>query len=850
MKLLDTLSQVVTDVVKCPPEYAVLSLAASSTFSQQIQPDSPLVSSVGERLTRQHNDADSCSPTHHGCRKARAHNIRHLWVSALCVDHLSSAEISEAVTSSFSRIYSAAVCIVHLRDLVPAETPWSVSGVDAEVPPPDLEEALSRCCWFRGIWAVLELIASRRVEFFDQEWNLRLVKSAATPKGWLEMLSRVSGIDIAVLNSRDRLFDISLGRRLSWACGRSASRPEDVAYALAGICGVGGHLTPRYGEGGRAAFLRLQEKILKTTTDMSILAWKRASADENAERNDRVQIFSGILADSPDDFRHFLLHPAAASPFESQCEITSNNRGLCLRAPLVRDQRDPGNSNAVLVLNKSWRSREGSDLVCIALQEIEPGLFVRSSARNLVRFQLRKEKIAIRCICVCRVLDARITRQLYEEQGSARVPGWIDSVPEYMLDREDARPRKSETASPISTAANPPPFQLSSLTMAAGGRRPSKRRANEMVDPHSEDDCSSNGGSTVGSEDDILLFDSLPEKPVLLDADHPYRLVLQELVCLGINAWRDEKRSALYCASKVEHQATTSPKLGVTIGTVSIPIRRHKRTRTLESGAACGVDNEISTYVDETDCDEPDTVIIRAKSLSNDLVACPFYRLDPVRHHKCMRELELPNTRSAKQHVIVDHRLPHYCPVCNSVFESANERDAHIVSRTCTKPESPPEPLQGVSETQIEEISQLGTGRQHRIGKATGSDSKAKTKVKGSGKTAKTAEQSESPSSPEVDKWFELWDILFPHIPRPGLVYLSAPRERELVSMRRFWRRTGPELVANVLQGREMLRWNDLGEEAALVALHATVLEGMMESWFPFHADSKGGAFCVIGSRT
>ncbi|KAH8879936.1 hypothetical protein GQ53DRAFT_737898, partial [Thozetella sp. PMI_491] len=267
MKFLATASlKLVAFADDPPPDYAILSY----TYSQ---PSDELTAQDVSRLSSADPAGNNCQGRHaaglrrviKACAYARARNIKYLWVDSLCIDQSSSAELAESVIASFRLVWDAALCIAYLSDL-PAET-----GNDATLA--DQESALSGCRWFTRSWTLQELVAARRVEFFDRDWKPRGVKAPTSPRPWLEMLSRVSGVDLAVLANRETIFSLSLGRRLSWAAHRRTTRPEDGAYALIGILGVGGHLTPRYGEGRRFPFLRLQKKIIKNTSDLSIFAW-------------------------------------------------------------------------------------------------------------------------------------------------------------------------------------------------------------------------------------------------------------------------------------------------------------------------------------------------------------------------------------------------------------------------------------------------------------------------------------------------------------------------------------------------------------------------------------------------
>jgi len=73
-----------------------------------------------------------------------------------------------------------------------------------------------------------------------------------------------AGGDLAIpwrASLRRRLNSMSIAHRMSWAAKRETTRTEDIAYCLLGILDI------------NKAFLRLQEHILLSSDDQSILAW-------------------------------------------------------------------------------------------------------------------------------------------------------------------------------------------------------------------------------------------------------------------------------------------------------------------------------------------------------------------------------------------------------------------------------------------------------------------------------------------------------------------------------------------------------------------------------------------------
>lgn len=75
---------------------------------------------------------------------------------------------------------------------------------------------------------------------------------------------------------------------------RETTRIEDIAYCLLGIFNV--HMPLLYGEEEKA-FRRLQEEIIKSTTDLSIFAWREPIPRDTEPP--KGPIYCGVLAESP-----------------------------------------------------------------------------------------------------------------------------------------------------------------------------------------------------------------------------------------------------------------------------------------------------------------------------------------------------------------------------------------------------------------------------------------------------------------------------------------------------------------------------------------------------------------------
>lgn len=134
-----------------------------------------------------------------------------------------------------------------------------------------------------------ELIAPRVIYFYDSKWRYYGQKRDLAP-----LIAQITGISSIVISSgRFRPSSYSVAERMSWASRRETTREEDIAYCLFGIFSV--NLPLLYGEGPRA-FIRLQEEIVKNSTDLTIFAWQEPKPETRGIR--------GVFARSPSEFAH------------------------------------------------------------------------------------------------------------------------------------------------------------------------------------------------------------------------------------------------------------------------------------------------------------------------------------------------------------------------------------------------------------------------------------------------------------------------------------------------------------------------------------------------------------------
>ncbi|KAK3944376.1 HET-domain-containing protein [Diplogelasinospora grovesii] len=230
------------------------------------------------------------------CRLALNSGIKWAWVDTCCIDKTSSAELTEAINSMFRWYAESAVCYAYLSDL------------EADKKHDGTVEKYRHCRWFTRGWTLQELIAPRRLGFYNRKWEFQGEKQDLGAE-----LAEITKISKRILGDSSLLQTVSVAQRMSWAAGRQTTRTEDMAYCLLGIFDV--QIPLLYGEGSKA-FTRLQEEVAKESNDLSLFAWRSASTSS--------QKYAGILASSPDAFARSADIELWGYPmFNDECLMTS-----------------------------------------------------------------------------------------------------------------------------------------------------------------------------------------------------------------------------------------------------------------------------------------------------------------------------------------------------------------------------------------------------------------------------------------------------------------------------------------------------------------------------------------------
>jgi len=244
------------------------------------------------------------------CKTAAEDGYDWVWIDTCCIDKKSSAELSEAINSMYSWYAKSSVCYAYLEDLESSSILAAMKSTsdlmilrsindledlksfnilkDLELIS-ELEDSTSISClenskWFSRGWTLQELIAPRRVIFFNGRW-----KAFGSKQSLAGHISHITNIPLEILLGKSPL-STTIAERMSWASKRQTTREEDVAYCLMGLFDI--HMPPIYGEGSEKAFLRLQEEILSHNSDQTLFIWSQKHEPYNL----------GLLATSPKAF--------------------------------------------------------------------------------------------------------------------------------------------------------------------------------------------------------------------------------------------------------------------------------------------------------------------------------------------------------------------------------------------------------------------------------------------------------------------------------------------------------------------------------------------------------------------
>lgn len=198
--------------------------------------------------------------------------------------------------------------------------------------------SLEHSRWFRRGWTLQDLLAPREFIFFDKCW-----REFGTRHDLSEITQAVTSIDARLLRRdpeigepaprSERIANLSVATRMSWAAKRETTREEDLAYCLLGIFGI--NMPMLYGERSRA-FKRLQEEIMKMSGDASLLAWDYSGTWIPLHHSGPDR--DGLLASHPRLYERCAeLRPHFSTDLRWENSFSMSQHGLEFEGPVVRD---------------------------------------------------------------------------------------------------------------------------------------------------------------------------------------------------------------------------------------------------------------------------------------------------------------------------------------------------------------------------------------------------------------------------------------------------------------------------------------------------------------------------------
>ncbi|KAK1622926.1 heterokaryon incompatibility protein-domain-containing protein [Colletotrichum phormii] len=267
MRLLNTTTLTLESFISGRPKYAILSHTWGS--EEVIFED---IRTPNQTSLRQKAGWPKIGGS---CALALKDGLDWIWIDTCCIDKSSSSELSEAINSMFRWYREAEICYAYLEDVPPLKYasiigfPNLAADLDSDhiVAIENDQKTFLGSRWFTRGWTLQELVAPEKVDFYASNWSF-----LGTRVDLADVIHKHTMIDKEALELKgaQKLSNFTVWNRMQWAASRETTRVEDTAYCLLGIFEI--NMPLLYGEGGRA-FRRLQEEILRTVEDYSLMAW-------------------------------------------------------------------------------------------------------------------------------------------------------------------------------------------------------------------------------------------------------------------------------------------------------------------------------------------------------------------------------------------------------------------------------------------------------------------------------------------------------------------------------------------------------------------------------------------------
>lgn len=197
-----------------------------------------------------------------------------------------------------------------------------------------------------------------------------------------------------------------------------------------------------------------------------------------------------------------------------------------------------------------------------------------------------------------------------------------------------------------------------------------------------------------------------------------------------------------------------------------------------------------------SDSEESDIVLVEHPvETAPRIWPCPFFVRDRSAHRKCLR-YALLSVSDVRQHLCSVHLEPIHCSVCYETFTTVKLRDAHMQGQECLH--KLPVIFDGLRDSQVHELERQGM---------------AEDKIPGR----------------QERQWVKIWRVVFSCTQPPPSPFSLSQQELSVYEFRRFWKKHGETIIAEVLASHRLQQYAIANEERSLEALYSLVADSAVD---------------------
>lgn len=171
---------------------------------------------------------------------------------------------------------------------------------------------------------------------------------------------------------------------------------------------------------------------------------------------------------------------------------------------------------------------------------------------------------------------------------------------------------------------------------------------------------------------------------------------------------------------------------------------------------------------------------------------CPFFVRDRVSYLSCWTRHCLLSVDDVREHLCSLHLEPIHCSVCFETFPTVKLRDTHMRSQKCRH--RLPIVFDGLRDSQVRELEKQGTAKDRAPGL-------------------------------QERQWVKMWCVVFSCTQLPSSPLSFSQQEFGVFEFRRFWKRHGANIIADILAKHKLRQYTIENEERSLQALYGLVAD-------------------------